>query len=67
MKLNISYISRKHYDKSNINQWTWYFNTYKHVRGFTMRILGIHINVRENNATNKIISKVNKRNDTTNI
>ena len=33
----------------------WYFRTYKFVRGFMLRIFGVHINIRERNATEKLI------------
>lgn len=55
MKINIYYISTKHYDRTNIAQWMWMFERYTHVKGLKMRILGIYINVRENNATYKLI------------
>lgn len=60
MKFNISYISTKHYDKTNIFQWLWMFKRYKNVKGFIMQIFGIYINVRENNATEKLIAKARK-------
>jgi len=57
MKININYCSTKHYDKTNITQWMWMFKRYKNVKGFICRIFGIYINVRENNATDKLIAK----------
>lgn len=60
MKIDISYISTKHYDRTNIIQWMWMFKRYKHVKGFIMRVFGICINVRENNATEKLIAKARK-------
>ena len=58
MKVNISYISIKHYDTSNIMKWIWMFKPYKHVKGVIIRIFGIYINIRENNATQKLINKL---------
>lgn len=55
MKINISYCSTTYYDKTNITQWMWYFKRYENVKGFICRIFGIYINVRENNATEKLI------------
>jgi hypothetical protein len=55
MKINVNYISIKHYDRTNITQWMWMFKRYTYVKGFTMRIFGIYINVRESNATEKLI------------
>jgi hypothetical protein len=60
MKINISYISTKYYDRTNITQWMWMFKRYKNVKGFIMRIFGIYFNVRENNATEKLIAKARK-------
>jgi len=60
MKINISYISTKHYDRTNIMQWAWMFKKYKYVSGFIMRIFGVYINVREKNATEKLIAKARK-------
>jgi hypothetical protein len=33
------------------------FKRYKYVKGFIMRIFGVYINVRESNATDKLIAK----------
>ena len=55
MIINISYISTRYYDRTNIIQWIWMFKRYKYIKGFIMRIFGVYINVRENNAFNKLI------------
>lgn len=55
MKIDISYIETKHYDRKTIMQWFWWFERYTYVKGFKMRIFGWYINVRENNATEKLI------------
>lgn len=55
MKININYISIKHYDRTNIMQWVWWFDKYKYIKGFKIRLFGVYINVRENNATEKLI------------
>ena len=57
MKINVSYMSTKYYNKSNIIQWVWMFRKYKYVKGFVMRIFGVYINVRESNATEKLIEQ----------
>jgi CRISPR/Cas system-associated protein endoribonuclease Cas2 len=62
MKINVSYTSWKHYDRSSISQWMWMFKRYTLVRGFIMRVFGIYINVRESNAAEKMIRKVMIRN-----
>jgi hypothetical protein len=35
--------------------WFFYFKKYSHVKGFIIRLVGIYINVREKNATEKLI------------
>ena len=55
MKINVSYISTKYYDRTNIIQWMFMFKRYTAVKGFIMRIFGLYVNVRENNATEKLI------------
>lgn len=55
MNIDVSYISTKWYDRSSIAQWMWWFERYRYIRGFKMRIFGVYINVRENNATEKLI------------
>ena len=57
MKINISYCSTEHYNKNNITQWICMFKRYTYVKGFIMRIFGLYINVRESNATEKLIAK----------
>ena len=61
MKINISYISTKNYDRTNIIQWMFMFRRYTYVKGFVMRIFGIDINVRENNAREKMIEQLKKK------
>ena len=61
MNINISYISIKHYAGTNIIQWVWRFRRYTYIKGFVMRIFGIDINVRENNAREKIIEQFKKK------
>lgn len=55
MKIDISYISTRHYDRTNIVQWVFMFKRYTAVRGFIMRIFGCYFNIRENNAIEKLI------------
>lgn len=61
MKINNSYTSTKHYDRKNIIQWVWMFRRYTYIKGFVMRIFGIDINVRENNAREKMIEQLKKK------
>lgn len=61
MKINSSYISTKNYDRTNIIQWVWMFRRYTYIKGFVMRIFGIYINVRENNAREKMIEQFKKK------
>lgn len=55
MKITVSFVNPKHYNISNIGQWIWYFKKYKFVKGFNIRIFGLHFNIREKNATEKLI------------
>lgn len=55
MKIDVSYIGIKHYNRKTIIQWIWMFKRYTNVKGFIMRIFGVYINVRENDATEKLI------------
>ncbi len=57
MKTSISFTPIKYYNWKNIDQWIWHFHTYKSIKGFILRIFGIYINVRENDATEKLITK----------
>jgi hypothetical protein len=61
MKIGISYISTKYYDRTNIIQWVFFFKRYKFVKGFIFRFFGIYVNVREKYATEKLISVAIKR------
>ena len=61
MNINTSYISTKNYDRTNIIHWVWMFRRYTYVKGFVMRIFGIYINVRENNAREKMIEQFKKK------
>jgi len=57
MKININYVSRKWYNKTTINSWFWYYKPYVNIIGFNTRICGVHFNIKENNATQKLINK----------
>lgn len=61
MKIDIYFCSIKGYNINNIHQWIWMFRKYKFVKGFIIRIFGVYINVREKNATNKLISLASKK------
>jgi len=63
MKISINYCSTKHYDKNNIIQWIWSFRRYKYVKGFRFRIFGVYVNVRENNAFEKLIGIAQNENN----
>lgn len=60
MKININYISRKLYNNTNIGWWFWYFKTYTYIKGFNLRICGLHFNIRENNGTAKMLASMKK-------
>ena len=57
MKIDIKYVSPTYYDRTNIKQWALYFRKYRDIIGFNIRIFGVNINIRENNATQKLIEK----------
>ena len=57
MKITLEYVSTKHYNGKNIIQWMWMFRKYAYVKGFTIRLFGININIRESNATQKMINQ----------
>lgn len=59
MKIDISYCSTKYYDKKNICQWMYMYKKYENIKGFIIRVFGIYINIRENDATNKLIHIAN--------
>jgi hypothetical protein len=61
MKININYVSRKWYDITNISSWFWYYKQYTHIKGLNIRIFGVHINIREKNATEKLIVRWRQR------
>lgn len=59
MKVNIDYVSTKWYHDApdGLRQWAFYFKRYSGVRGFILRVFGVHVNIRENGATDKLIAK----------
>lgn len=61
MKIDISYIQTKHYNRKTIMQWVWWFERYTYVKGFKMRIFGWYINVREKHATEKLLAEARKQ------
>lgn len=56
MKINCHYVSTKHYDRTNIYQWIWRFESYTYIKGWRIRICGISFNIREKDATKKLIA-----------
>ncbi len=56
MNINITFVRTTHYDIKNIKYWFWYFKKYANVRGFIIRIFGIHFNIKEKNGTQKLIN-----------
>jgi hypothetical protein len=67
IKINVTYVSRKWYrdvdgkGTLDLRQWRWYFRTYKNVWGFHLRVFGVHFNIREKNATAKLINIFRER------
>lgn len=60
MKIGVSYTKRIHYKdaQNGLKQWFFYFRKYQNIRGFIMRICGVYFNIRENNATQKLVAKM---------
>lgn len=57
MKVDVNYVSVKWFPIDKIGWWLFYFKKYTYVKGFNLRILGIHFNVRENDATAKLLNQ----------
>ena len=55
MKIDISFQSP--FGIKYITQWMWMYKEYTACYGFIIRFFGIYINVRENDATYKIMEK----------
>lgn len=56
MKVDINYISTKHFPINKLGWWTFYFKRYTYIGGFNLRIFGIHFNIREAHATEKLLN-----------
>jgi len=63
MKINVYYTKKIHYKDApdGCRQWRFYFERYKFIKGFRMRIFGVYFNVREKNATAKLIKMFNAK------
>lgn len=55
MKINISYCKPYVSGIGLYKEWFFMFKRYTAVNGFIIRIFGVYFNVRENNATEKLI------------
>lgn len=61
MKITVNYISPfafktiNTYKFKTILNWIYWFRKYEYVSGFMIRLFGIHVDVREKNATEKLI------------
>lgn len=55
MKINISYTSISHFNLSSVHWWVFMFKRYTYINGFIIRIFGVYINVREKDATDKLL------------
>ena len=62
MKVNINYCSIHNFGLSNIHWWVFMFKRYTYIKGFIVRILGVYINVRENNSTEKLLQIARQQN-----
>ena len=59
MKINIQYCPLALFD--NKRYWLFYTKRYSYVKGVIIRIFGFTFNIREKNATQKLMDKVNKQ------
>ena len=57
MNVDFDYISTKHYNRTNIRYWLFYFYRFTGIKGFILRIFGFDIKVTEKDATEKLIKK----------
>lgn len=55
MSVTVTYVKKKLYEGENLKYWRWYFRKFVFIRGFQIRIFGVHVKVTESNATNKLI------------
>jgi hypothetical protein len=58
MKIDISYTKLSLYNNFGLKSrryWIFYFKKYSHVFGFHLRVFGIHFNIREKHATEKLL------------
>lgn len=39
--------------------WFFYFRKYRYIKGFNIRLFGIHVNLRDKDSTNKLIHIAN--------
>ena len=54
-RVTCSYTSTKYYTKKSIMQWICMYKPYTNVKGFIIRIFGLYINIRDKDATAKLI------------
>ena len=55
MKIDIVYVGLRHFPLSKIGWWAWYYKPYGLIKGFNLRICGVHFNIRESDGTRKMI------------
>jgi hypothetical protein len=56
MNIDIKYIEREYFsDSGKIWKWVFYFKKYNHIKGFNLRLFGVHFNIRERRGTEKLI------------
>lgn len=56
MKINVKYISRDLFD-NRLRNWIFSFKKYKHMKGFNIRLFGLHFNVTEKGGVEKLKQK----------
>lgn len=56
MKVTVKFVNTSQYKDGHMKAWFFGYKAYTFIKGFTMMICGIHFNVRESNATEKLIA-----------
>jgi hypothetical protein len=61
MSVSVTYVKKKLYEGQSLKYWRWYFKKFTFIRGFQIRLFGVHVKVTESNATNKLIKMFKHR------
>jgi len=56
MDVDIIFTTPWGYSFKDLKSWLFLYGKYKYIKGFKLRVVGFYINVREKNATEKLIA-----------